>query len=416
MHANADGPRRSRSGGSAVLIVCAAEASATELTDFFVDRVGAELASDPDDAERLVRAATGRAQPYRLILIVAAAPMFVGLATRIKGVPGTEGMKILLLADQPASSGEREVAVDAVVPDSVGLAQLVQMVRQLAGISLPDPDEPPSGAVERVGTVLLVEDDLVSQRLTSSMLTELGIDCQIVGNGRAAVAAAQQQDFDAVLMDCMMPGLDGYAATRLLRTLPGKVSQLPVIAMSASDSEEDRRRRQDAGMDGYLPKPFDIGQLSEPLRRWMPAVARPDVRLPDQSDGSESAADAPAAEDAGAADDPIDGVALAKLADRLPADRMARLVGTFLGETPKLLQRMTAAAAADDFAELQLAAHSLKGSSAFLGAAQLSGSAKAVEQAAMAELAAAELISETTAAFEQARLALLDRYPTAASV
>lgn len=414
MHAAADGPRRSRSGRSAVLIVRAAEVSATELTDFFVDRVGAELASDPDDAERLVRAAIGRAQPYRLVLI-AATPMFVGLATRMKAVPGTEGMKILLLAHQPASSGEREVAVDAVVPDSVGLAQLVQMVRQLAGISLPDPDEPPSGAVERVGTVLLVEDDLVSQRLTSSMLTELGIDCQIVGNGRAAVAAAQQQDFDAVLMDCMMPGLDGYAATRLLRTLPGKVSQLPVIAMSASDGEEDHRRCQDAGMDGYLPKPFDIGQLAEQLRNWMPAVARPDVRLPDQSDRSEAAA-VPAAGDAGATDDPIDGVALAKLADRLPADRMARLVGTFLGETPKLLQRMTTAAAADDFAELQLAAHSLKGSSAFLGAAQLSGSAKAVEQAAVAELAATELISETTAAFEQARLALLDRYPTAASV
>lgn len=413
MHTAAEGPRR-RGGGSTVLIVRAADAAVNEITSYFVERAGAELAVGPEEAERLVRAAVSRARPYRLVLVAAA--QLAGLPTRIKSVSGTEGTKILLIAEEPPSADEREVAVDAVVPSILNLAQVVQMVRLLAGISLPDPEESPSTAEHPVGMVLLVEDDLVSQRLAGSMLAELGIECQVAGNGRAGLAAAQQREFDAVLMDCMMPGMDGYAATRLLRTLPGSVSQLPIIGMSAGVSDEDPMRCQAAGMDGYLPKPFDLDQLAEQLRNWLPGISRPDVDLPDQSDRWESAGAADAISKIGNGDDPIDDTALAKLADRLPVDRMARLVGTFLGETPKLLQRMTTAAAAGDFAELRLAAHSLKGSSAFLGAGELSGSAKAVEKAAEREQAVTDMIGEAAVAFDHARAALLNRYPTAATV
>ena len=415
MHTAAEGPRR-RGGGSTVLVVRAADASADEITSYFVERAGAELAVGPEEAERLVRAAVNRARPFRLVLVTSTQMQLAGLPTRIKSVSGTEGTKVLLIADEPPSADEREAAVDAVVPSILDRAQVVQMVRLLAGISLPDPDEPPSVAEQPVGLVLLVEDDLVSQRLTGSMLAELGIDCQVTGNGRAGLAAAQQRDFDAVLMDCMMPGLDGYAATRLLRTLPGSVSQLPVIGISAGVSDEDPMRCKEAGMDGYLPKPFDLDQLAEQLRNWVPGLSRPDVDLPDQSDGWESASAADAVSEFGNGDHSIDETALAKLTDLLPADRMARLVGTFLGETPKLLQRMTTAAAARDFAELRLAAHSLKGSSAFLGAAELSGSAKAVEQAAAQEQVATDAIGKAVAAFTQVRAALLNRYPTAATV
>ena len=415
MHTAAEGPRR-RGGGSTVLIVRPADASADDITSYFVERAGAEIAVGAEEAEQLVRAAVSRARPYRLVLVTAAQMQLAGLPTRIKSVSGTEGTKILLIADEPPSADEREVAVDAVVPSILDLAQVVQMVRILAGISLPDPDESPSAAEHPIGVVLLVEDDLVSQRLTGSMLAELGIDCQVASNGRAGLAAAQQREFDAVLMDCMMPGLDGYAATRLLRTLPGSVSQLPVIGMSAALTDEDPMRCKDAGMDGFLPKPFDLDQLAEQLRNWLPGVSRPDVDLPDQSDRWESASAADAVSELGNGDDSIDETVLAKLANLLPADRMARLVGTFLGETPKLLQRMTTAAAAGDFAELRLAAHSLKGSSAFLGAAELSGSAQAVEQAAANEQAATDMIGKAAAAFTQARVALLNRYPTAATV
>jgi len=113
MHTAAEGPRR-RGGGSTVLIVRAADAAVNEITSYFVERAGAELAVGPEEAERLVRAAVSRARPYRLVLVAAA--QLAGLPTRIKSVSGTEGTKILLIAEEPPSADEREVAVDAVVP------------------------------------------------------------------------------------------------------------------------------------------------------------------------------------------------------------------------------------------------------------------------------------------------------------
>ncbi|WP_018409840.1 response regulator [Methyloversatilis thermotolerans] len=117
--------------------------------------------------------------------------------------------------------------------------------------------------------LLLVEDNELNQELACDLLERAGIDVVVAGDGRQALAVlATDTRFDAVLMDCQMPEMDGYTATRELRKRPG-LTALPVIAMTASVLEADRARMTDAGMNDCIPKPLDIPQMFATLARWV---------------------------------------------------------------------------------------------------------------------------------------------------
>lgn len=107
----------------------------------------------------------------------------------------------------------------------------------------------------------------------------LGYTCQVVSNGRQALQTLAHEAFDAVLMDCHMPDLDGYEATRKLRLDP-KHQHLPVIAVTASALPEDRQRALRAGMDDLLPKPFEIQQLRDILDKWLARAAERKNEVP----------------------------------------------------------------------------------------------------------------------------------------
>jgi signal transduction histidine kinase/ActR/RegA family two-component response regulator len=115
--------------------------------------------------------------------------------------------------------------------------------------------------------VLVAEDNPVNQVLAMRLLEKCGYRAEIVGNGRDAVAAVERQSYAAVLMDCQMPELDGYAATREIRSREGDSSRLPIIAMTANSMAGDREKCLDAGMDDYVSKPIDSAELRETLAR-----------------------------------------------------------------------------------------------------------------------------------------------------
>jgi CheY-like chemotaxis protein len=115
--------------------------------------------------------------------------------------------------------------------------------------------------------VLVAEDNPVNQVLAMRLLEKCGYRAEIVGNGRDAVAAVERQSYAAVLMDCQMPELDGYAATREIRSREGDSSRLPIIAMTANSMAGDREKCLDAGMDDYVSKPIDSAELREALAR-----------------------------------------------------------------------------------------------------------------------------------------------------
>ncbi len=120
--------------------------------------------------------------------------------------------------------------------------------------------------------VLLVEDNPVNQTVIEAMLRSLGYRVSLVGDGAQAVHSAQLQRYDLILMDCRLPIMDGYEATRQIRRLSG-MDQVPIIALTANALQGDREICLAAGMNDYLAKPFKRVELQRTLQRWLATTA-----------------------------------------------------------------------------------------------------------------------------------------------
>ncbi|RZV55045.1 MAG: response regulator [Deltaproteobacteria bacterium] len=123
--------------------------------------------------------------------------------------------------------------------------------------------------------VLVAEDDPTNRMVTEALLKKLSCEVDIATNGREALEKAKATDYDIVFMDCRMPLIDGFQATKRIRLLPGK-AELPIVGLSASVAEEDRARCLDAGMNDLVCKPVRTSMLAKALERWGPqSVDRP---------------------------------------------------------------------------------------------------------------------------------------------
>jgi CheY-like chemotaxis protein len=121
--------------------------------------------------------------------------------------------------------------------------------------------------------ILLAEDNLTNQKVASMMLRKLGCTIQIANNGEQALAALAEAPFDIVLMDCQMPVMDGFEATRQIRNdRSGRFNpQITIIAMTANAMQGDRETCIAAGMNDYIPKPIAQANLLATLSQWKPA-------------------------------------------------------------------------------------------------------------------------------------------------
>jgi CheY-like chemotaxis protein len=116
----------------------------------------------------------------------------------------------------------------------------------------------------------VVEDNAVNQLVACEMVAKLGYEAEVAADGAEAVSAIAARSYAAVLMDCHMPVMDGFEATRSIRVQENGSVRLPIIAMTAGAQDEDRERCLAAGMDDYLSKPVDLAGLEEALNRWVP--------------------------------------------------------------------------------------------------------------------------------------------------
>jgi PAS domain S-box-containing protein len=147
-------------------------------------------------------------------------------------------------------------------PGTAGTAELAGTVREARG---PGADDRSTG--ER-GLILLAEDNDINQMVAVDTLAMLGYRADLARNGIEAVRLAQTRLYHAILMDCQMPKMDGFEATRELRRQEGPDRHVPIIALTAGALTEDRQRCLDAGMDDYLAKPIDPDDLRAALERW----------------------------------------------------------------------------------------------------------------------------------------------------
>jgi CheY-like chemotaxis protein len=115
--------------------------------------------------------------------------------------------------------------------------------------------------------ILLAEDNRVNQMVAQAMVKKMGYACEVVDNGADAVAGVASGRYSMVLMDCQMPGMDGYEATRRIRALDGPLSRIPIVAMTANAMQGDRERCIEAGMDDYVSKPIDPTEFKNTVRK-----------------------------------------------------------------------------------------------------------------------------------------------------
>ncbi len=234
------------------------------------------------------------------------------------------------------------------------------------------PAEPASTPAPSNGMrVLLVEDNPVNSGVMRRVLERLGVACEVAENGRLGLEALAAQRFDLVLMDCQMPVMDGYQATRAWRRREAEQGgHIPIIAMTANAMQGDREKCLEAGMDDYLAKPVGIETLAAMLSRWG-VTAEVQAKTPQRQ----------AERPSGAERRMLDRDVLEELREVME-DGFADLVRTYLENAPTLVAQLREAAEARELQAMIVPAHSLKSSSANMGAMHLSGLAKAVEIAA----------------------------------
>ena len=223
------------------------------------------------------------------------------------------------------------------------------------------------------GRVLVVEDQPLNREVAEGTLASLGLGSDTAANGQEALEKLARERFDAVLMDCEMPVMDGFSATRALRQHEGSGRRLPVIALTADATPQGRAACLGAGMDDYLAKPFTREALRGVLIRWLPAVAGRGA-----ADNDAPRDDAPrdgAARD-GTAGDPaaellLDRTTLAALRALPPRgsqDMLSHIAHCWLADSQRLFAAIESAVQAGEARELARAAHAWRSCNGHVGA------------------------------------------------
>ncbi len=247
--------------------------------------------------------------------------------------------------------------------------------------------------------VLLAEDNPVNQEIAVGLLETLDCAVTVVGNGREAVDAAVHGRFDILLMDCQMPVMDGFEATRSIRAAARHGTRLPIVALTASSRAETEADCLDAGMDDLLGKPFSRGDLTALLQRWCRGIVEAPPAPPIEDEPVEAAS--------------LDSGPLDLLKGLDPTGEkglLRRAIEKFVGYGDDAVERLAVAARESDDTELARLAHSLKSSSANLGAMDLSRLCIELENAVKPGELPDDIdlrVLEITAAHRAARKALL---------
>jgi signal transduction histidine kinase/DNA-binding response OmpR family regulator len=338
-----------------------------------------------------LRLAVTEKRPYDLALLDYQMPEMDGLelARAIKSEPMLASLPLILLT----SVGQREEVrqeqtgiIAVVLSKPVRQSQLFNTLAQVMG-QAPTPVTRSlrplwapivKGEVNGVNRlrILVAEDNAVNQKLIVRLLDKLGYRTDVAANGLEVLDAIDAIPYAAVLMDCQMPEMDGYEATRAIRrreTLAASPPhsqhrppvRLPIIAMTANAMQGDREKCLEVGMDDYISKPINPEALKTTLERWTSPQVTSDASLPEAPQGSTT----------GSVFDLEEALA------RVDGDRglLVELVEIFLDEYPTTLVALQTAVAAKDSHGVYQAAHTLKGSVGNFGATTAMEASRALE-------------------------------------
>ena len=401
-----------------------------------------EAESGPRAVE-LASSAFAEGSGFDLVLLDMQMPDMNGLQTAqiFKQDPALAGIPLVMLSSASSADGRTEDQSTGIAARLIKPIHQQQLLSCLTGLMadaqtpvLPEPVAPdtPSPTPHRstCRRVLIVEDNMVNQKVALRLLSKLGYEADVANNGAEAVAAVSDRPYGAVLMDCQMPIMDGFEATREIRRTQGDSMHVPILAMTANGLVSDRKIALSSGMDDYISKPVMPDELRDMLDRWIepeqdedfrsPSVAAEDEHLapaPPQMDKPMSSLDStspvsssePSTDSAPAA---VDESVLEELkafqCDDGP-DILTELIDIFLDDSPPRLAAMSAAMTTSESAVAEAEGHALKSSCAQLGALGLSEICRQIEQAGKQDdIGTAEpLVEQALIEFKRVEQALL---------
>lgn len=346
-----------------------------------------EAANASDALSELKRAAAA-GTPYEFVLIDNHMPGIDGF--RLSELLGEDevfqSLRLILLSglSVPSEDRLRKSGFAGVVSKPVRASDLYDTIVTVANGPLQpspsthDSEEIESDAAPGSARILLVEDNEINREVAREMIEMLGHTCESLPTGAKALDAVASGRYDLVLMDCQMPGVDGYEATEQIREWETKRESrvhIPIIALTAHAMKGDRDRCLLAGMDDYLSKPLQAAELAEALARWLSAEL---AQAPPETEAARAKPKLDAA-------DMVGSVLLeAAVVKRCGGNRTlaARLLRQFVVQTTEDLTTLGQAADGGDAGHLVKAAHRLKGAAGNLGLRESELAAAELEEAA----------------------------------
>jgi PAS domain S-box-containing protein len=358
-------------------------ATNAEILSYHAQAVGmrCDTAHDGQAGLERLQLAARDGQPYDLAIIDMKMPRMDGLelAAAVRGDPALAALRVVLVTSLHSNdelARAREAGISAYLSKPVRRHELYRALAQAAsGAVAADAPLPGAGAAVRIrARVLMAEDNGVNQFVARNMLKSLGCEFDIVPNGAEALAAAQRGGYDIVLMDCQMPVMDGYEATRQMRAWEqarGAGERLPIVALTANALVGDAELCRESGMDDHLAKPYTRNQLGALMARWLPpALVEGSLDAPRTQPADLPAPAAPAEPTTATATGLLDLKALATIRELDDGEGaiLAEVVGIFFSEVPRHLAALDAALKRNDGAELARVAHAFKSASGNVGA------------------------------------------------
>ena len=380
------------------------------------------------EALQMLREAAAAGSPYNLVILDMQMPVMDGvmLARAIKAEPTIAQTKLIMLSslgEQLEQEELRAVGINACLVKPAKQSCLFNCIADALGSERPAAAAPAltesSSAPTMAGRprILLAEDNTINQEVALGQLDRLGYTADVVSNGREALEAIELKPYDIILMDCMMPELDGYEATKKIRDLERqKVNtrrRLHIIAMTANAMLGDRNKCLSVGMDDYVSKPVQISDLRRALEKWPgQAQAVGSANLPKEKISPtpvplkvEVASPVVASETVTTSAEPA--VDLERLGDvtggRL--EKADRLLGTYLTQAGEIHRDLAAAVDRGDAREVGQLAHKFGGASSSLGMVAVVPSLSQLEQMGMAGklVGAGEVFREFSMQLERVR-------------
>ncbi len=307
------------------------------------------------------------------------------LAEKIHADPNLSRIPMMMLTSSYSNASQlerHEIGIMRCVNKPIRQQELIEIINSVIkhgpGTPTAQPvqnqDSVPSLIQNLQGKILLAEDNVVNQEVAKAMISKLGLEMDIANNGKEALDLVSKNNYGIILMDCQMPVMDGFEATSQIRKQLDDNNQLPIIALTANASENDRTNCLNVGMNDFLSKPYSIAQLQKVIMQWLPIekTSLMDNIKSEVNEITPNAGNAPV----------LNPVLLDQIRSLDPsggAELINKILHAFLNSADDQMQKLEDAFLNEDADSLGRIAHSLKSSSANIGAKSLSEMFKKLE-------------------------------------